>query len=141
MDERTKIFTKVASRLNIRNTPGNVVSHVALLKRIFDKNKIKTTIMRGFCYVHNTKEVCNHYWLRDEFGVDFDISFEVAKLKNPLLMSLHVALLEKAPIGIEPIDKDETEIISSNKRLYELLKYEPEQFWLEAPVEIKSFKI
>jgi hypothetical protein len=57
-------------------------------------------MIKGYCVVFESKEVCEHYWVRDvETGLDLDVAFEVAKLKSPELQTLHPVLLETIPRG------------------------------------------
>ena len=86
---------RLALRIKMRNVSGNVVHHAALLKKYLDHKGIKTEMVKGYCVIPQTKEACEHYWIREvESGLDLDIGFEVAKLRSPELQALHPILLE-----------------------------------------------
>lgn len=142
---------RLALRLKMRNVSGNVVHHAAILKRILDHKGIKTQMVKGFCVIPETKEACEHYWVRVPVpaeqglsptpGLDLDVSFEVAKLRNPELQSLHPVLLEsiEGMPNLTRSDEKETLIREENERLFEILTRDPKAFWREAPQDVRAF--
>ena len=137
MDEVVK---QAALRLKIHNVPGTVIHHLALLKRSLDQKGAKTVMVKGWCVIEQTKEACEHYWLRDEeTGLDMDLGFAVAKLRTPELAALHPVLLENLPPGLTRSDSEETLIRAENSRLYDLFQENPKAFWRESPREVTSF--
>ena len=107
-------------------------------------------MIKGFCVIAETKEACEHYWVRVTDttdpslpGLDLDIGFEVAKLRSPDLQALHPALLESIE-GIPNLTRsDEKEILirDENERLFDLLERDPKAFWREAPQDVKAFQM
>lgn len=137
MDEVVK---QAALRLKIHNVPGTVIHHLALLKRSLDQKGTKTVMVKGWCVIEQTKEACEHYWLRDEeTGLDMDLGFAVAKLRTPELAALHPVLLENLPPGLTRSDSEETLIRAENSRLFDLFQENPKAFWRESPREVTSF--
>lgn len=138
MDEVVK---QAALRLKIHNVPGTVIHHLALLKRSLDQKGTADTVMvKGWCVIEQTKEACEHYWLRDvKTGLDLDLGFAVAKLRTPELAALHPVLLESLPPGLVRSDSEETLIRAENSRLFDLFQENPKAFWRESPREVTSF--
>lgn len=138
MDELVK---RVATRLKVHNISGGVVHHVALFKRILDRQGVPANIIKGFCIIPETKEACEHYWVRTEAGLDCDIGFEMARLKNMELRALHPILLESIPQDLELTRSDiqETRILAENQRLFELHQSDSKSFWREAPRDVCTF--
>lgn len=133
---------RLAFRLKMHNISGSVVHHVALLKRHLDHKGFKTEMIKGFCVIEETKEACDHYWVREkESGLDLDIAFTVAKLRSPELQALCPVLLESLPPGLTRSDEKETMIREENERLFELFQRDPKAFWREAPRDVTSFHV
>lgn len=134
---------RLALRIKLHNVSGNVVHHVALLKRFLDQKGIQSQVVKGFCVIPETKEACEHYWLRTCEGLDLDIGFEVAKLRNPELQALCPVLLESIEGMPNLTRSDEKEILirDENERLFELLTQDPKAFWREAPRDVKDFRM
>jgi len=132
---------RIALRLKLYKVTGGVVHHVALLKRIMDQRGIPTQMIKGFCVIPQTNEACAHYWVRTEEGLDLDVGFEVARIKNPELMALRPVLLETLPPGLTRSDQGETMILEENQRLYDLHQADPKAFWLEAPKDVATFHV
>ena len=137
---------RLALRLKIRNLPGTVIHHVALLKKTLDVQGVKSHIVKGYCVIYESKEACEHYWLRVDTGdhdlpLDLDIGFELAKLRNRELMALHPVLVETLPPGLTRSDQQEILIRDENLRLYELHQENPKAFWREAPKEVATFPV
>ena len=132
---------RMALRLKLHKTSGSVVHHVALLKRALDHLGTETQMVKGFCVVPETKEACEHYWIRTAEGLDLDIGFEVARIKNPELMALRPVLLETLPPGLTRSDQGETLILEDNQRLFDLHQSDPKAFWRETPRDVASFHV
>jgi len=131
---------RIALRLKLRHVSGSVVHHVALLKKTLDQQGIACEMIKGFCVITESKEACEHYWIRHkQTGLDFDVAFEVAKLRSPELQSLNPVLLESCPPGLNHSDEKETMIREENFRLFELYQQDPRAFWREAPRDVTSF--
>ena len=131
---------QAALRLKIHNVPGTVIHHLALLKRSLDQKGTKTVMVKGWCVIEQTKEACEHYWLREvDTGLDMDLGFAVAKLRTPELAALHPVLLESLPPGLTRSDSEETLIRAENSRLFDLFQENPKAFWRESPREVASF--
>lgn len=131
---------QAALRLKIHNVPGTVIHHLALLKRSLDQKGTKTVMVKGWCVIEQTKEACEHYWLREvDTGLDMDLGFAVAKLRTPELAALHPVLLENLPPGLTRSDSEETLIRAENSRLFDLYQENPKAFWRESPREVTSF--
>jgi hypothetical protein len=133
--------SRLALRLKVHRVGGAVVHHVALLKKALDHKGIKTRMIKGYCVIEDTKEACEHYWLRTEEGLDLDIGFTVARLKNPELMALVPVLLETLPPGLNRSDAEESRILDENRRLFELFESDPKAFWREAPRDVATFPL
>ena len=137
MDETVK---QAALRLKVHNVPGTVIHHLALLKRSLDQKGTRTSMIKGWCVIEQTKEACEHYWLREvDTGLDMDLGFAVAKLRTPELAALHPVLLENLPQGLTRSDSEETLIRAENSRLYDLFQENPKAFWRESPREVTAF--
>ena len=133
-------FTKrLALRLKVHNIGGTVVHHVAILKRALDQQKISCEMVKGFCVIMESKEVCEHYWVRSG-DLDLDVAFAVAKLKSPELQALHPVLLEECPPGLNHSDEKEEAIRNENSRLFELFQRDPKAFWRESPPDVAGFR-
>lgn len=131
---------QAALRLKIHNVQGTVIHHLALLKRSLDQKGTKTVMVKGWCVIEQTKEACEHYWLREvDTGLDMDLGFAVAKLRTPELAALHPVLLESLPPGLTRSDSEETLIRAENSRLFDLFQENPKAFWRESPREVTSF--
>ena len=131
---------QAALRLKVHNVPGTVIHHLALLKRSLDQKGTKTVMVKGWCVIEQTKEACEHYWLREvDTCLDMDLGFAVAKLRTPELAALHPVLLENLPPGLTRSDSEETLIRAENSRLYDLFQENPKAFWRESPREVTSF--
>ena len=153
---------RLALRIKLHNVSGNVVHHVAILKKALDHQGIKSEMVKGFCVIPETKEACEHYWVRvatdeDHTGptraelsvpsllpaLDLDIGFEVAKLRSPELQALHPVLLEsiEATPNLTRSDEKEFAIRHENERLFELFQRDPKAFWREAPQDVRDFRM
>lgn len=136
------IVRHTALRLKLHNVSGTVIHHIALLKRSLDQKGFRTEMVNGWCVIEETKEACEHYWLRDiDTGLDIDIGFAVAKLRNAELMALRPVLLESLPPGLNRSDSEETLIRAENRRLFDLYQSDPKAFWREAPRDVSSFHV
>lgn len=134
------VIKHAALRLKVHDVPGTVVHHLAILKRSLDQKGAKTVMVKGWCVIEQTKEACEHYWLREvETGLDMDLGFAVAKLRTPELAALHPVLLENLPPGLTRSDSEETLIRAENSRLFDLFQENPKAFWRESPREVTSF--
>ena len=139
MDEFVR---RMALRLKLRKVGGSIVHHVALLKKALDQQGLKTRLVKGFCVIEDTKEACEHYWIRDETsGLDIDIAFQVACLRTPELMALRPVLLETLPPGLTRSDEAENMIREENNRLYDLYQEDSKAFWHEAPRDVVAFPL
>lgn len=133
---------RVALRLKVHNIPGSIFHHVAILKRALDKKGIECEVIKGFCVIMESKEACEHYWVREtSTGLDFDVAFAVAMLRSPELQSLQPVLLESCPPGLTHSDENEAAIREENFRLFELLQRDPKAFWREAPRDVSGFHV
>jgi len=133
-------FTKrLALRLKVHNIGGTVVHHVAILKRALDQQKIACEMVKGFCVIMESKEVCEHYWVRSS-GLDLDVAFAVAKLKSPELQALHPVLMEECPPGLIHSDEKEEAIRNENSRLFDLFQRDSKAFWRESPPDVSGFR-
>jgi len=135
------ILNRLATRLKIYNISGSVMHHIAIFKRILDKQNIRSEIVKGYCVIMESKESCEHYWLRTSEGLDLDIAFAVAKLKNPELQSLCPVLVDECPPGLNRSDLEASEIRQENNRLFELYRQDPKAFWRESPRDVSSFHL
>jgi hypothetical protein len=135
----TEITNRLALRLKLHHIGGGVVHHVALLKKTLEQQGISSRMIKGFCVIEDTKEACEHYWVRTDEGLDLDVAFAVARLKNPELMALEPVLLETLPPGLIRSDSAEILILDENRRLFELLESDPRAFWREAPRDVATF--
>ena len=132
---------RLALRIKLHNVSGNVVHHAALLKKSLDHQGFQSEMIKGYCVIPETKEACEHYWIRDvTTGLDLDVGFEVAKLRSPELQSLHPVLLESLPPGMTRSDEKETMIREENERLFELFQRDSKAFWREAPRDVINFR-
>lgn len=139
MEELTR---SAAVRMKIHNVGGTVIHHIALLKRSFDQKGFRTEIVKGWCVIMETKEACEHYWIRDvETGLNLDVGFAVAKLRSPELEAITPVLLEDLPPGLTRSDSGETLILAENHRLYELFLSDPKAFWRATPRDVATFHV
>lgn len=129
-----------ALRIKLRNIGGSIVHHVAILKRIMDGKGIPVEMIKGYCIIENTKEACEHYWVRSREGLNFDIGFAVACLRTPELMALSPVLLETLPPGLIRSDLEASEILRKNSHLFQLHQEDPKAFWREAPKDVAGFR-
>ena len=134
-------LNRLATRLKIYNVPGSVMHHVAIFKRILDKQNISSEIIKGYCVIMESKESCEHYWVRTSEGLDLDIAFAVARLKSPELQSLHPVLVDECPPGLTRSDLEASDIREENNRLFELYQQDPKAFWRESPRDVSSFHL
>ena len=139
---------RLALRIKLHNVSGNVVHHAAILKRFLDQKGVMSEMVKGFCVIAETKEACEHYWVRvplenSESFLDLDIGFEVAKLRSPELQALRPALLEsiEGMPNLTRSDEKEFVIRHENERLFELFQRDPKAFWREAPRDVKDFRM
>lgn len=133
---------RLALRIKLRNISGSIVHHVALLKKSLDQQNFESEMIKGFCVIPETKEACDHYWIREkQTGLDLDVAFAVAKLRSPELQALHPVLLESLPQGLIRSDEKETMIREENERLFELFQRDPKAFWRETPRDVTSFHL
>lgn len=133
---------RMALRLKIHNISGGVVHHVAILKRHLDRKGLKCEMVKGFCVIPESREACEHYWVRVDPGLDLDVVFEVAKLKSPELQALHPVLLTS--LESQSVNRsDETELVirQENERLFELFGRDPKAFWRAAPQDVREFRL
>lgn len=136
------IVKQTALRIKLHNIGGTVIHHNALLKRHLDQKGHHTEMVRGWCVIPETKEACEHFWLRDpETRLDMDIGFAVAKLRSPELMAIKPVLLESLPPGLNRSNSEETLIRAENNRLYDLFQSDPKAFWRETPRDVASFHV
>ena len=134
-------LNRLATRLKIYNVPGSVMHHVAIFKRILDRQNISSEIIKGYCVIMESKESCEHYWVRASEGLDLDIAFAVARLKSPELQSLHPVLVDECPPGLTRSDLEASDIREENNRLFELYQQDPKAFWRESPRDVSSFHL
>lgn len=133
---------RIALRLKLHNVTGSIVHHAAILKKNLDQQGLETRMIKGFCVIPETKEACEHYWIRDvQSGLDLDVGFEVAKLRSPELQTLNPVLLESIPPGMIRSDEKETMIREENERLFELYQRDSKAFWREAPQDATNFRM
>lgn len=136
-----EILTRLALRLKVYRIGGGVVHHVAILKKALEQQGISSQMIKGYCVIEDSKEACEHYWVRTQEGLDLDVAFAVARLKNPELMALEPVLLESLPPGLIRSDSAETRILDENLRLFELFESDPKAFWREAPRDVSTFLV
>ena len=147
MNDPIEFTKRVALRLKVHKIGGTVVHHVAILKRALDQQKVACEIVKGFCVIMESKEVCEHYWVRlpnpqgSSPSLDLDVAFAVAKLKSPELQALHPVLLESCPPGLTHSDEKEVLIREENSRLFELFQRDSKAFWREAPKDVAGFRV
>lgn len=144
MNDPIEFTKRIALRLKVHKIGGNVVHHVAILKRALDQQKIACEMVKGFCVIMESKEVCEHYWIRvgteHAPALDLDVAFAVAKLKSPELQALYPVLLEACPPGLTHSDEKEVLIREENSRLFELFQRDSKAFWREAPKDVAGFR-
>ena len=128
---------RFALRLKMYKVKASVVHHCALFKRALTQRGIESDVIKGFCIVPQTREICEHFWVRTKKeGLDFDIGYEVGCLNSPELINVHTILLDEAPPGFDKPDTD-----PENIRLFDLYQTDPKTFWSEAPVEVRNFNV
>ena len=145
MNDPIEFTKRVALRLKVHKIGGTVVHHVAILKRALDQQKVACEMVKGFCVIMESKEVCEHYWTRvatenPSLPLDLDVAFAVATLKSPELQSLYPVLLEACPPGLTHSDEKEVLIREENSRLFELFQRDSKAFWREAPKDAAGFR-
>lgn len=137
-----EVVHRTALRLKLNKVTGNVVHHVAILKRGLESHGVKCEMIKGFCVIPVTREACAHYWVREvETGLDFDIGFKVACLKSPELQSISPVLLETLPEGVERSDLTELVIRAENEDLFDLYHKNEREFWKQAPSDVRNFSV
>lgn len=134
-------LNRLALRLKVNKIGGGPIHHVAILKRILDKQNIRSEMIKGYCIITETKEACEHYWVRTAEGLDLDIVFAVAKLKSPELEALSPVLLETLPSWVIRSDENELRIREENERLFLLYQQDSKAFWREAPKDVANFHL
>lgn len=134
-------LNRLALRLKVNKISGGPIHHVAILKRILDKQNISSEMIKGYCIITETKEACEHYWVRTTEGLDLDIVFAVAKLKSPELEALSPVLLETLPSWVIRSDENELRIREENERLFLLYQQDSKAFWREAPKDVANFHL
>ena len=141
MNDPIEFTKRVALRLKVHKIGGTVVHHVALLKRALDQKRVACEMVKGFCVIMESKEVCEHYWIRvGTPALDLDVAFAVATLKSPELQALYPVLLESCPPGLTHSDEKEVLIREENSRLFELFQRDSKAFWREAPKDVAGFR-
>jgi len=145
MNDPIEFTKRVALRLKVHKIGGTVVHHVALLKRALDQKRVACEMVKGFCVIMESKEVCEHYWIRvatenPSLPLDLDVAFAVATLKSPELQALYPVLLESCPPGLTHSDEKEVLIREENSRLFELFQRDSKAFWREAPKDAAGFR-
>lgn len=129
--------TRFALRLKLHKVKGSVVHHCALFQRMLAGRGTPAQVIKGFCVVPQTREICEHFWVRtDKEGLDFDIGYAVGCLQSPDLASVDTILLTEPPDGFAKPDTD-----PENLRLFDLYQTDPKTFWAEAPVEVRNFNV
>lgn len=136
----TEVVKNLALRIKLHKVSGSIVHHVALLKKTLDSKGIPSEMVKGYCIIEESKEACEHYWIRSE-GLDLDVAFQVACLRNQELLALRPVLLESLPQGLVRSDSGEIQILAENARLFELFLKDPKAFWREAPKEVSAFSV
>lgn len=126
---------RFAIRLKMHKVRGGVVHHCALFQRALETQGFKTRVVKGVCLVPRTREVCEHYWVQTEDGLNLDLGYEVGCLYSPELRLVETMLLPEAPEGFATPDSD-----PENTRLFDLYQKDPKTFWLETPHDVRSFK-
>lgn len=128
---------RFALRLKLHKVKGSVVHHCALFQRMLAAQGTSAHVIRGFCVVPQTREICEHFWVRtDKEGLDFDIGYAVGCLQTPELASVDTILLTEPPDGFTKPDTD-----PENLRLFDLYQTDPKTFWADAPVEVRNFNV
>jgi len=131
------VVKRLALKLKLRRTSGNVVHHAAILMKLLGSG---AELAKGYCVIPETKEACEHYWVRYE-GMNLDVAFELAKLRSPELQAVSPVLLECLPPGLTRSDATETMIREENERLYELYQRDSKAFWRDSPHDVRSFRL
>lgn len=136
------LVKRLALRLKVHKIGGNVIHHIALLKKALEVQKIQVKMIKGYCVIEETKEACEHYWVREEAtGLDLDVAFTVACLRNPELTTLNPVLLESLPPGLARSDTEAIQILAENSRLFDLYHSNPREFWRGAPKDVATFHL
>jgi hypothetical protein len=125
------IVKRTAQRLKLHKVGGTVIHHCALLKKILPG---KPRLVHGYCV--SPGEVCEHYWVQTEEGLDLDIGMALATLYSPDLADMKTFLTEEFPVELKDV-----EVLRQpdNQRLFELYETDPVTFWKESPKEIRAF--
>jgi len=132
------ILKRLALRLKMHRTGGAVVYHVALLKKSLDKaGYVKSRLIKGYCIIAETGEVCEHYWVNVD-GLDLDVAQKMAWDGQPPFTPV---LVEELPQARLRSDLSSPEILEENRRLYNLYQKDPKTFWKEAPPKIRAFVV
>lgn len=135
------LLQRFALRLRLHNIKYGVIYDCALFKKSLEKDGIQCNLIKGFCVIEETREACQHYWVRTKEGLDLDIGFTTASMHNPELMALKPVLLESLPPSLTRSDLAESRILEENSRLYELYLSDPKAFWREAPKPVTAFSV
>jgi len=132
------IVKRLALRLKMHKVGGAVVYHVALLKKSLDKaGYVDSRLIKGYCIVAETGEVCEHYWVNVD-GLDLDVALEMSKDE---MAPFTPVLVEELPKARLRSDLSSPEILEENRRLYNLYQKDPKQFWKEAPPRVRAFVV
>jgi hypothetical protein len=126
------IVKRTAARIKLHKISGTVIHHCAILKKILP---VKSRIVHGYCV--SPGEVCEHFWVQTEDGLDLDIGFAVACLYSPELANMKVFLSEDYPPELGDV-----EVIRQpgNQKLFEQYETDQVSFWKEAPKDVRSFR-
>jgi hypothetical protein len=81
----------------------------------------KATIVQGYCITENGEKM-RYYWVEDDKGELYDVSYAVAKLIVPEVGTLKYTLTKDEPSGDVQFDE-------KNDSLYEVYKEKPKEFW------------
>jgi len=114
---------RLVLRLKLHKTEGTIVHHNAILAKQIKGSRM----VSGYALCQN--QACWHCWVEDSEGKKYDVSSGI--LSMPFEYSSDVP---------ENCKEMEHEMITENKRLFELYKRDPKQFWKEAPKNVREFK-
>jgi hypothetical protein len=132
---------RFALRLRLHGIRHGVIYDCALFKKSLEKEGTECSLVKGFCVIEDTREACEHYWVRTKEGLDLDIGFTVAAMQSPELMALKPVLLESLPPGLTRSDTEAHQILQENCRLFELYQSDQKAFWREAPKPVGMFVV
>jgi hypothetical protein len=126
------ILKRTANRIKLHKISGSVVHHCAILKKILPGN---SRIVHGYCV--SPGEICEHFWVQTEDGLNLDIGYAVACLFSPELSDMKTFLTEDFPMELENV-----EVLRQpeNQKLFELYETSPVLFWKEAPKDVRTFR-